>query len=89
MKQFEFYLINGRFEAADAGQLLSELSGVKVKYHLQRLSLPDVEEETIKHSENRIKNLEEALRQMMQIVRQAAREGRKVDVEGFIKIKEA
>lgn len=83
----DFYLINGRFNAPDAQYLMSELANAKIRYHHRRISLVESTEEDIKASESRIKHIEESLRESLKMLRDAAANGKKVDMEGTISIR--
>lgn len=58
----EIQLINGRFTIQEAEQLLSAIVKVKIAFHEEKIRTVYVNEEDIKHSEKRIKQLQEALR---------------------------
>ena len=54
-------LINGSYSAEEAEQLLSSLFKVKSDFHLAKIENHSLPEEEIKHSEKRLKELEQDL----------------------------
>ena len=58
----EIQLISGRFTIAEAEQLLTSIIKVKLAFHEEKIRTVYQTEEDIKHSENRIKQLEDTLR---------------------------
>ena len=58
----EIQLISGRFRVSEAEQLLTEIVKVKIAFHAQKIRTVHQTEEDIKHSENRIIQLEKTLR---------------------------
>lgn len=63
-------LVNGRFTASETEQLLTQLVKVKTDFHLNKIDIVNHTEEDIKHSENRIKALEEELRKAKALIRE-------------------
>lgn len=80
----ELILVNGRFPAAAADQLLTRLVAVKTVYHTTCIQHDT--EEAIKHSEMRIRELEEGLRSLLAAIRNA--KSGAVDIEAVIKVTE-
>jgi hypothetical protein len=54
-------LIHGQFTAQDAIDIITQLTNVKIKFHENKIAHSDGEE-TIKMRENRIKDLQQDLR---------------------------
>ena len=64
-------LINGRYSAAEAELLLSKIIKVNQSFHEDRIRTHSEHEEDIKHSEKRIKELEETLRSALIVLKDA------------------
>lgn len=58
----QIQLISGVFSIAEAEQLLTDIVNVKIHFHEKRIRTIDQSEEDIKHSEKRIIQLQERLR---------------------------
>jgi hypothetical protein len=58
----EIQLISGTFTVTEAEQLLSAIFQTKISFHQNKIRVEDENEEDIKHSERRILQLEETLR---------------------------
>ena len=65
----ESTLLNGRYTVAEAEKLLTQLFKVKTDFHLAKIDTLSVAEEDIKHSEKRIKELQEELRKILNLVK--------------------
>ncbi len=77
-------LISGRFAAEDARALLTAITRVKTNYHEQKIRDVHHGEEDIKHSENRIKTLEQGLRDALALIKE---NGGAVDLHAAIAVK--
>ncbi len=64
----EFTLVSGRFTAKETEELLTKLVRVKTDFHIEKIDKHNYSEEDIKHSERRIKELEETLRKAINII---------------------
>lgn len=83
-----FPLVSGHFAADDAEKIVSGLLEVKIKHHKSRVhDLPEMYEESISHSEQKIKAVEENLRKALAFIREAAAQDRLLDMEGQITIR--
>ena len=58
----EIQLISGTFTVQEAEQLLTAIFQTKIAFHQHKIRVVDENEEDIKHSEKRILQLEETLR---------------------------
>ena len=58
----EIQLISGTFTVAEAEKLLTEIFRIKIAFHENKIRAEDENEEDIKHSEKRIMQLQETLR---------------------------
>jgi hypothetical protein len=61
----EAVLLNGRYTAKDAEHLLTRLFRVKTDFHIAKIDTANASEEDIKHSEKRIRELEEQSRNII------------------------
>ena len=59
----EIQLISGVFSIAEAEELLTAIFNTKMQFHQNRIKTIHETEEDIKHSEKRITQLEETLRE--------------------------
>ncbi|MBS1669597.1 MAG: hypothetical protein JST58_19670 [Bacteroidetes bacterium] len=62
----EIQLISGTFTVAEAEKLLTEIFRIKIAFHENKIRAEDENEEDIKHSEKRIMQLQETLRNAIQ-----------------------
>ena len=85
--QHELHLISGRFTAAEAEQLLTELTHTKIQHHLRRIAHHNGSEEDIKASERRIKAIEAEVRELRQFVKTTASGNGLVDIDGLITVR--
>jgi hypothetical protein len=60
--QMEMQLISGTFTIAEAEELLTAIFKTKIAFHEQRINTLRDSEEDIKHSEKKIMQLEQTLR---------------------------
>lgn len=65
----EFTLISGRFTAQESESLLTSLVKVKTDFHIAKIDTVNHSEEDMKHSEKRIKELEEHLRKALNTIK--------------------
>jgi len=65
----ESTLLNGRYTAAEAERLMTELFRVKTDFHMAKINTLNMMEEDIAHSEKRIYELEEELRKITDLIR--------------------
>lgn len=86
--QHQFTLINGRFSPDEAVPILTGMVDAKLQHHARKIARPGTVEEDVKASENRMKQIESSLRQMLHVLRAAAQRGSQVDIEGSLSIKE-
>ena len=77
-------LISGRFASEDAKALLTALTRAKTAYHEEKIRGVHHGEEDIKHSENRIKTLEQGLRDALALIKE---NGGAVDLHATIAVK--
>jgi cob(I)alamin adenosyltransferase len=64
----ESILLNGRYTAAEAEKLMTELFKVKTDFHMAKINTLDLMEEDIAHSEKRILELERELRKIKDLI---------------------
>ena len=76
--------IDGRFKASEADLLVTRLIETKISFHEQRIRTIHLAEEDIKHSESRIRQLKESLRQMQLMIKSTP--GAMVDLDAEITI---
>ncbi len=77
-------ILQGRYNAADAEQLLTAFVKVKTTFHEARIKTVHHEEEDIKHSEKRIKKLNAQLQEIIEQLRSSGND--QVDLHGAISI---
>ena len=65
----ESTLLNGRYTAAEAEQLMALLFRVKTDFHMAKIDTLNMMEEDISHSEIIILELEEELRKITELIR--------------------
>lgn len=65
----DIQLLNGSYTAQEAEYLLRQLVAVKTSFHMQRIDTATDNEEDIKHSEQRMKELETGLRNALSGIR--------------------
>ena len=65
----ELNLLSGRYTATEAEKLLKSLLKVKTDFHLAKIDALEQNEEDIKHSERRIKELEEHQRKIVALIK--------------------
>ncbi len=65
----ESTLLNGRYTAAEAEQLMTQLFKVKTDFHMAKIDTLNMMEEDIAHSEKRILELEGELRKITDLIR--------------------
>jgi len=70
----QIQLISGRFSIAEAEQLLTSIIKVKLAFHEEKIRTVYQTEEDIKHSETRIKHLEDTLRKAIIKLKEGNRE---------------
>ncbi len=70
----EIKLIDGRFTADEAEQLIREFVNVKIKFHEAKMSHRSENEEDLKHSEKRIHELQRDLRTAVGSIKSASGE---------------
>lgn len=86
--ELTFPIVSGHFAADSAESIVSGLLEVKIKHHLNRMhDLPEMYEESISHSEQKIKAVEENLRKALAFIHEAAAQDRLLDMEGQITIR--
>lgn len=57
-------LLDGRFTKIEAVQILSALYGAKIGFHEEKIRSAEMNEEDIKHSEKKIKQLQQTLSEL-------------------------
>jgi hypothetical protein len=77
-------LIDGHFSPQDAEHLLRDIIHAKMNHHKRRISEHVLNEEDVKHSEKRIKLLEEELRKALVLVQTASENDDIVDIHAKI-----
>jgi hypothetical protein len=86
--EITFPIVSGHFAADSAEKIVSGLLQVKIEHHKSRMhDLPELYEESISHSEQKIKAVEENLRRALEFIREAAAQDRLLDMEGHITIR--
>lgn len=80
----EIQLISGRFSLQDAENLLTAIVKVKIAFHEEKIRTIHHSEEDIKHSEKRIIQLQNSLRDAIKKLRDKGQEF--TDVNAFIEI---
>ena len=85
-KMISIKLIDGRFNAAEAESLLSDLVKAKISFNHNRINTVHHSEEEIKHAEKRILELEESLRNLQSVFQTSGEQ--EVDIEAVINIKQ-
>ena len=86
--ELTFPIVSGHFAADSAEKIVSGLLEVKIRHHMSRMhDLPEMYEESISHSEKKIKAVEENLRRALEFIREAAAQDRLLDMEGQITIR--
>ena len=86
--QRQFMLINGLFCPSEAVPILTGIVDAKLQHHTRKIARPGTQEEDVKASENRMKQIESDLRNMLHGLRAAARRGSQADIEVSLSIKE-
>ncbi len=66
----EFTLVSGRFTAQESEALLAKLVKVKTDFHISKIDTVNQSEEDNKHSERRMKELEEHMRKAIALIRE-------------------
>ncbi|HEU4470190.1 MAG TPA: hypothetical protein VFR58_03830 [Flavisolibacter sp.] len=66
----EIQLLTGVFTIAEAEQLLTDIVDVKIHFHEKKIRTIHLSEEDIKHSEKRIIQLQQTLRQAIHRMKQ-------------------
>ena len=64
----ESTLLNGQYAAKDAAQLIAKLYKVKTDFHIAKIDTRQSSEEDIKQSENRLKELEGEVRDIVRLL---------------------
>ncbi len=77
-------LISGRFSKHDAEKILTDIFQVKIDFHEKKIGTLYQSEESIKHAEKRIKELQESLRYVLSRIRNHPRE--MVDVNAHVSL---
>lgn len=78
-------LINGRFGAVEAADVLAAMVKVKTDFHHQKINKNTaLNEEDIKRSEERIKKLNQELSDVLKKLAEAESKGKKIDIEAEI-----
>jgi hypothetical protein len=67
-------LINGTFTLGEAEALLTALVKVKIAFHESKIGITHENEEDMKHSETRVKNLEQNLRIALKKMKESGKE---------------
>ena len=80
----EIQLISGRFNIAEAEQLLTSIIKVKLAFHEEKIRKIYQTEEDIKHSGTRIKHLEEILRKAILKLKEGNKE--QINVQANIEL---
>lgn len=80
----EIQLISGRFSVKEAEQLLTALVKVKIAFHEEKIRTVHISEEDIKHSEKRIKQLQEALRNAVKKLKERGQDY--TDVNAYLEV---
>lgn|GEM_PF-1110775 len=70
--QMESTLLNGRYTADEAEQLLCKLFQVKMDFHASKIDTINLPEEDIKHTEKRLRQLEHELRGMIHLMKKGS-----------------
>ncbi len=66
----EIQLISGTFTIAEAEELLTAIFKTKIAFHEQKIGTIHLSEEDIKHSEKKILQLEQTLREAIEKMKQ-------------------
>lgn len=61
-------LIDGRFTKNEAVHILTALYGAKIEFHETKIRSTEMNEEDIKHSEKKIKQLQQTLAELKTII---------------------
>lgn len=69
----QIQLIDGRFSIAEVEQLLVAIFKAKITFHEEKIKMLSQSEEDMKHSETRIKKLEETLRSTLKKLRDSGK----------------
>lgn len=69
----QIQLIDGRFSIAEVEQLLVAIFKAKIAFHEEKIKMLSQSEEDMKHSETRIKKLEETLRSTLKKLRDSGK----------------
>ena len=77
-------LLNGRYEKAEAKKLLTDLVKAKIGFHENRIKTSLHSEEDIKHSENRVKQLQRDLQDFVKAIDE--NQGSQIDLYAKIEI---
>lgn len=80
----EIQLINGRFTIEEAEQLLTTIFKVKVNFHEHKIEAQLYSEEDIKHSEKRIRQLEQSLKKVIDKIKSSDEE--MIDIDASINL---
>ncbi|TAE38893.1 MAG: hypothetical protein EAY66_03420 [Sphingobacteriales bacterium] len=83
----KYKLIKGRFDAEEAIPLVTSLYEAKIQFHnRQLLTMNERNEEDVEHCEKRITDLEKTRGNIINLLKKAALESKKIDIDGFLAI---
>jgi uncharacterized protein (DUF342 family) len=77
-------LMDGRFSNNEAVHILSALYGAKIEFHEEKIRSIEMTEEDIKHSEKKIKQLQETLSELKRKIQ--LNEGNGLDIHAEIEV---
>lgn len=70
LNKMECLLLNGRYNKEDAELLLAKLFKVKTEFHISKINTSNQQEEDMKHSEARLKELDAEMRKIKNLLKQ-------------------
>jgi hypothetical protein len=86
-KKHRFTLVDGKFEIPHASTVLLNLISSKLNYHnMERFGIKERNDGDTSHHDKRIKELKEAATYVKTILKEAEKSGKKIKLEGDVKI---
>lgn len=87
-KTHQFRLVNGTFDAGNASRVLFDLIGSKINFHnMERFSIRERFNGDTSQHDKRISELNEAKKYVESVLKRAEEEGKRLKLEGTIKIR--
>jgi hypothetical protein len=87
-KTHQFKLVNGTFDTEHAGRVLFDLIGTKINFHnMERFSIRERFNGDTSQHDKRINELKEAMEYVRSVLKMAETEGKRLKLEGTIKIR--